>query len=97
MNAKDEIFAPSPSGHACRKSVATEITIPGTNLVFCVSEVSYENGKVNGKIIIETGECKKGDGTVPPKKEVVMLKIDVSHFFSGARQETEPIDFHSHE
>jgi hypothetical protein len=100
MNAKDDIFAPSPAVHACRKSAATEITIPGTNLVFCVSEVSYENGKVDVKTSIETREYKKNNGTMPTMKEIVILKdhyaLDVSHLFPGARQETEPIDSHSH-
>jgi hypothetical protein len=98
-------FADAPDGHSRSKSTAVEITIPCDDpyvtLVLCISSVSCINGKVDVKSSVEKRERKRSDGTTPTPKEVVILKdhytLDVSHVFPGNRQETEPIDFHSHE
>ncbi|MCX6735776.1 MAG: hypothetical protein NTZ13_01710 [Candidatus Parcubacteria bacterium] len=95
----DDIFADAPGGHACSKSVETEITIPGTHLVFCITSVSYENGKVDVVTSVETREKKRND-IASVRKEIVILKdhytLDVSHIIPGPKTETEPINFHSH-
>ncbi len=97
--SEDDIFADAPGGHACSKSVETEITIPGTHLVFCITNVSYSNGKVDVVTSIETRERKRDRISSTPE-EIVILKdhytLDVSHIIPGPKTETEPIDFHSH-
>ncbi|MCX6739552.1 MAG: hypothetical protein NT098_05930 [Candidatus Parcubacteria bacterium] len=94
----DKIFADAPGGNACSKSVETEITIPGTHLVFCITSVSYANGKVDVVTSIETRERKRDHVTSVPE-EIVILKdhytLDVSHIIPGPKTETEPINSHS--
>ena len=75
------LFAPAPSGHACKTSTVTEISIPGTDLVFSVKSVSFKDGEIKVKTRLLNGEK-------------VLLKdsytLDVSHIVSG-KQEKERV------
>ena len=77
------------------------IPVPGSNLIFCVQSVSYCNGKIKVVTSIETRERKHAGNQSPRIEDVVILEdcytLEVGHFLSVNKENTEPIDSHSHE
>jgi hypothetical protein len=96
MNKKNTVSA-VPVTHICNTSVGTEISIPGTNMVFCVDNVSYCNGEIKVEYRFEAKTTKKQKGKRKGKTEVqefLLLKgchmFDVSRFTED-KKDTEPI------
>jgi len=98
---KDNHFTPAhTSMHICSTSVGTEITIPGTNMVFCVDNVSYCDGEIKVEYSFEA-RTKKNNKDKKEKKEkkgrrksdmeeVVFLRgchtFDVSRFIDKKKE-----------
>lgn len=103
----DNYFTPSLLGsmHACCTSVGTEISIPRTNMVYCVDNVSYSDGKIKVEYSFETRikrkrkEKKEKGRRKSDIEEVVFLSgfniFDVSRFLQEEK-DTEPI-IHLHQ
>ncbi|MFA6493600.1 MAG: hypothetical protein WCT49_00985 [Candidatus Paceibacterota bacterium] len=87
----DNIFddPPPDAVHTPRRSVVTEITIPGCNMVFCVQKIAYD--EVKKKVIVKTSL-----GTQAIEILEDCYTLDVSRYVQE-KTDTEPIIYHSHE
>ena len=107
MNDKEEekmcesIFAILPSIiHTPKESVVSETAIPGSDYVFCLQGISYEDGKIHIKTSIEARERKrKSDGTSFIEDSVILedyYVLDVKRLLPAKKKESEPLNIHSH-
>ena len=101
MNDDNDFISNPITMHACKESAVSEISVPRSNLIFCVQSVSYCNGKIKVVTSIETRERKHAGNQSPRIEDVVILEdcytLEVGHFLSVNKENTEPIDSHSHE
>jgi hypothetical protein len=84
MSDKDKAST-SVTLHSCPTSVGVAISIPKTNMTFCIDNVSYSDGEIKVEYVLKaTTERKKKRSKKSKMEEFVMIKgyqtFDISRF-----------------